>query len=82
MSTNVDVGSLMKLYEEDGFSIVDGGQLPYRIKVEQHDVCKASQIRRKCGCVEAFSFPCTTNMGLYHFYGDHPILERSEVIMI
>ena len=44
MSTNVDVSSLTKLHEEDGSSIVDGGQLPYRIQVEKYDVGKASQI--------------------------------------
>ena len=34
MSTDVNVGFLPKLYEEDGFNIVDGGYLPYRIEVE------------------------------------------------
>ena len=82
MSTDVNVGFLSKLHEEDGSSIVDGGHLPYRIEVDQHDVCKASQIRREGSYVKAFSFPSTTNTGLYHFYRDHPILERSEVIMI
>ena len=47
MSTNVDVDFLTKLHEENGSSIVNGGQLPYRIQVEHHDVGKASQIRRK-----------------------------------
>ena len=42
MSTNVDVSSLTKLHKEDVFSIVDGGQLPCRIQVEQYDVGKAS----------------------------------------
>ena len=49
MSTDVDVDSFMKLHEEDGSSIVDGGQLPYWIQVEHHDVGKASQIRREGG---------------------------------
>ena len=44
MRSNVNVGFLTKLHEEDGSSIVDGGHLPYRIEVEQHDVGKASQI--------------------------------------
>jgi len=42
--SNVNVDSLTKLYEEDGSRIVDGGQLPYRIQVEHHDVGEASQI--------------------------------------
>ena len=29
MSTDVYVGVLLELHEEDGFSIVDGGQLPH-----------------------------------------------------
>ena len=57
MSTDVDVGFLPKLHEEDGSCIVDGGHLPYQIEVEQHDVGKASQIQRQSGCVEAFPFP-------------------------
>ena len=44
MSTDVNVGSLLKLHEEDGFSIVDCGHIPYQIEVEQRDVGKASQI--------------------------------------
>nr|XP_023874076.1 cyclic nucleotide-gated ion channel 1-like [Quercus suber] len=38
MSTNVDVDFLMKLHEDNGSSIIDGGQLSYRIQVENHDV--------------------------------------------
>ena len=82
MSIDVNVGFLTKLHKEDGSSIVDGGYLPYQIKVEQHDVGKASQIWKEGGCVEAFPFPSTTNMGLNHLYGEHSILERSEVFMI
>ena len=67
MSTNVDVDFLTKLHEEDGSSIVNGGQLPYRIQVEHHDVGKASQIWRKGGYVETFSFPNATNTELYYF---------------
>ena len=51
MSTDVNVGSLLKLHKEDGSSIVDCGHLPYQIEVEQRDVGKASQIRRESGCV-------------------------------
>ena len=67
MSTNVDVDFLTKLHEEDGSSIVNGGQLPYQIQVEHHDVGKTSQIWREGGCVEAFSFPSATKVELYHF---------------
>ena len=56
MRSNVNVDSLTKLYEEDGSRIVDGGQLPYRIQVEHHDVGEASQIRRKKGSVEALPY--------------------------
>ena len=54
MSTDVNVGFLLKLHKEDASSIVDGGHLRYSIEVEQHDVGKASQIWREGGCVEAF----------------------------
>ena len=82
MRSNVNVGFLTKLHEEDGSSIVDGGHLPYRIEVEQHDVGKALQIRKEGGCVKTFSFPSTTNTGLNRLYGKHFVLERSEVFMI
>ena len=81
MSTSVNVDILLKLHEEDGSSIVDGGHLPYRVEVEHHDVCKASQIRRKGICVETSSFSNTTNMGLNRLYGEHSVLERSEVMI-
>ena len=81
MSTNVNVDILPKLHEEDGSSIVDGGHLPYWIEVEQHDVGKASQVQREGGCVKTSSFLSTTNMGLNHLYGEHSILERSEVMI-
>ena len=82
MSTNVDVGFLTKLHEEDGSSIVDGGQLPYWIQVEHHDVGKASQIWSKGDGVETLSFPSATNIVLYRFYGDHSVLVRNEIVMI
>ena len=82
MSIDVNVGFLTKLHEEDDSNIVDGGHLPYWIEVEQHDVGKASQIRREGGCVEAFPFSSTTNTRLNRFYREHPILEGSEVFMI
>ena len=82
MSTDVNVGSLLKIHEEDGSSIVDCGHLPYQIEVEQRDVGKASQIRRESGCVETFPFLSTTNTGLNRLYREHPVLERSEVFMI
>ena len=82
MSTDVNVGFLSKLHEEDGSSIVDGGHLPYRIEVDQHDVCKASQIWSESGCVKAFPFPSTTNTGLNRLYREHPVLKGSEVFMI
>ena len=44
MSTDVNVDILSKFHEEDGSSIVDGCQLPYRIQVGHHDVGKASQV--------------------------------------
>ena len=81
MSTNVNVDILLILYEEDGSSIVDGGYLPYRIEVEQHDVGKASQIQREGGCVEAFSFPSSANMGLNRLYKEHFVFKRSEVMV-
>ena len=42
LSRSLTVGSHTKLHEEDDSSIVDGGQLPYRIQAEQYDVGKAS----------------------------------------
>ena len=42
MSTDVNVDILLKLHEEDGSSIVDGGHLLYRVQVEHHDVVKES----------------------------------------
>ena len=47
MSIDVNVDILPKFHKEDGSSIVDGGQLPYRIQVGHHDVGKASQVQRK-----------------------------------
>ena len=47
MSTNVNVDIFQKLHKEDGSSIVDGGHLPYWVQIENHDVGKASQIRRE-----------------------------------
>ena len=44
MSTDVNVDILSKFHEKDGSSIVDGGQLPYRIQVGHHDVGKVSQV--------------------------------------
>ena len=82
MSPDVNVGFLMKLHEEDGSSIVDGGHLSYWIEVEQHDIGKALQIRREGDCVEAFPFPSTTNVGFNRLYEEHSILERSEIFMI
>ena len=82
MSTDVDVDFLLKLHEEDGSSIIDGGHFPYQREVEQHDVGKASQIQRQSGCVEAFPFPSTTNSWLIRLYREHPILEGIEVFMI
>ena len=81
MSTIVNVDILSKLHEEDGFSIVDGGHLPYRVEVEHHDVCKALKIWWKGICVETSSFSNTTNIGLNHLYGEHSVLERSEVMI-
>ena len=82
MSTDVNVGFLSKLHEEDDFSIVDGGYLPYRIEVKQHDVGKASQIWSESGCVEVFPFPSITNTRLNRLYKEHPVLKGSEVFMI
>ena len=81
MSTNVNVDILPILHEEDGSSIVDDGYLPYRIEVEQHDVGKTSQIQREGGCVEAFSFPSSANMGLNRLYREHFVFKRSEVMV-
>ena len=35
MSTDVYVGVLLELHEEDGSSIVDGGQLPHWVQIER-----------------------------------------------
>ena len=39
MSIDVYVGVLLELHEEDGSSIVDGGQLPHWVQIEHHDGC-------------------------------------------
>ena len=35
MSTDVYVGVLLELHEEDGSSIVDGGHLPHLVQIER-----------------------------------------------
>ena len=39
MSTDVYVGILLELHEEDGSSIVDGGQLSHWVQIEHHNGC-------------------------------------------
>ena len=80
MSTNVNVGILLQFHEEDGSRIVDGGHLPYRIQVEHHDVGKTSQIRWESSYVETSLLSNTTNMRLNRLYGEHSVLEVSEVM--
>ena len=80
MNTNANVNVLPKLHEEDGSCIIDGGHLPYQIQVEHHDVGKTLQIRQEISYVETFLLSNTTNMGLEHLYGEHFVLEVSEVM--
>ena len=81
MGIDVNVGILPKFHEKDGSCIVDGGHLSYWIQVEHHDAGKTSQIWWESSCVETSPFSNTTNMGLNHLYGEHSILERSEVMI-
>ena len=46
-----------------------------------HDVGKALQIQREGSCVETSSFSNSTNMGLDCLYGEHSVLEWSEVMI-
>ena len=68
MSIDVNVGIFLKLREKNGSSIVDGDHLLHRVQIEHHDVCKTS------------SFSNTTDMGLNRLYGEHSIIEVSEVM--
>ena len=80
MGIDVNVGILPKFHEIDGSCIVNGGHLSYWIQVEHHDAGKTSQIWWESSCVETSPFSNTTNMGLNHLYGEHSILEVSEVM--
>ena len=81
MSTNVNVAIFLKVHEKNDSSIVDGGHLLHRVQIEHHDVCKTSQIWWKGNCVETSSFSNTTNMGLNRLYGEHSVLEVSEIML-
>ena len=77
---NVKLGIFSKLHEKNGSSIVDGGHILHRVQIEHHDVCKTSQIWWKSSCVETSSFQNTTDMGLNCLYGEHSVLEESEIM--